>query len=38
MSFQRLQKIDAMFNEEVDKNHVPGIVALIAGKGKVVFH
>ena len=38
MSAERLDKIDAMLTEEVQEGHIPGVVALIARKGKIVFH
>ncbi|MGB3143773.1 MAG: serine hydrolase domain-containing protein [Maribacter sp.] len=38
MSEERLDKIDAMLTEEVTEGHIPGAVALIARKGKIVFH
>lgn len=38
MLSERLEKIDSMCRKEVEKGHVPGIVALIARKGKVVFY
>ena len=38
MSAERLDKIDAMLTEEVKEGHIPGAVALIARKGKIVFH
>lgn len=38
MSEERLKKIDAMCRESVEKGEVPGIVALIARNGKIVFH
>ena len=38
MSAERLDKIDAMLTEEVNEGHIPGAVALIARKGKIVFH
>ena len=38
MSAARLDKIDAMLTEEVDQGRIPGAVALIARKGKIVFH
>ncbi len=37
MSAERLDKIDAMLTEEVQEGHIPGVVALIARKGKIVF-
>jgi CubicO group peptidase (beta-lactamase class C family) len=38
MSSERLSKIDAMISEEVKNGTIPGAVALIARKGKIVFH
>ncbi|MCC5932171.1 MAG: beta-lactamase family protein [Cyclobacteriaceae bacterium] len=38
MSEERLKKIDAMCREAIEKGEVPGIVALIARNGKIVFH
>lgn len=38
VSTERLAKIDAMFEEAIEKDAVPGIVALIARKGKIVYH
>lgn len=38
MSPERLSKIDAMIAEEVNNGSIPGAVALIARKGKIVFH
>ena len=38
MSPERLSKIDAMIAEEVKNGSIPGAVALIARKGKIVFH
>jgi len=38
MSPERLAKIDAMFNETVGQNKIPGAVALIARNGKIVLH
>ncbi len=38
ISEERLAKIDAMCKEAIKENQVPGIVALIARKGKIVFH
>lgn len=38
MSQERLDRIDAMCREAVDKDQVPGIVALVARRGKIVFH
>ena len=38
MSQQRLAKIDAMLNQAVTDNSIPGAVALIARNGKIIFH
>ena len=38
MSSERLQRIDQMCREAVANDDLPGIVALVARKGKVVFH
>ncbi len=38
VSEERLARIDAMLKEAVDKNQIPGVVALIARNGKTVFH
>lgn len=38
MSPERLNRIDAMCLEAVQSGNLPGIVALVARKGKVVFH
>ncbi|MFH6602727.1 serine hydrolase domain-containing protein [Maribacter algicola] len=38
MSPERLGKIDGMLQEAVDQNKIPGVVALIARNGKIVFH
>lgn len=38
MSAERLARIDAMLSEVVSNSDLPGIVALIAKNGKVVFH
>ncbi len=37
MSPERLARIDAMAQEALDDNNVPGIVALVARKGKIVY-
>lgn len=34
----RLARVDAMLEEAIQQNKVPGIVALVARKGKIVFH
>jgi CubicO group peptidase (beta-lactamase class C family) len=38
MSAERLDRIDAMCREAVKNGEVPGIVALVARHGKIVFH
>ena len=38
MSSERLQRIDQMCREAIANDDLPGIVALVARKGKVVFH
>ncbi|WKN42421.1 serine hydrolase domain-containing protein [Tunicatimonas pelagia] len=38
MSAERLARIDAMAKEAVEDNEVPGLVALVARKGKIVYH
>lgn len=38
MSAERLVKIDEMFKTEVTQKNLPGIVALIARNGKIVFY
>ena len=38
LSTERLNKIDVMLKEAVSNSDVPGIVALIARNGKIVFH
>lgn len=38
MSPERLTRIDNMLQEAVDNGDLPGIVALVARKGKIVFH
>ncbi len=38
MSAERLAKIDKMLSEEVSSGNIPGAVALIARKGKIVLH
>ncbi|MCJ7465983.1 MAG: beta-lactamase family protein [Maribacter sp.] len=37
MSVERLNRIDAMLQKAVDDKQVPGVVALIARNGKIVF-
>ncbi len=38
VSEKRLARIDAMLKEAVDKNQIPGVVALISRNGKTIFH
>ncbi|WP_162054364.1 serine hydrolase domain-containing protein [Pontibacter pamirensis] len=38
MSAERLQRLDRVLQEYVDKNYIPGAVALIARNGKVVYY
>jgi len=38
MSAKRLSRIDQMCQEEIDNENLPGIVALVARNGKIVFH
>ncbi|MFC3878630.1 serine hydrolase domain-containing protein [Algoriphagus namhaensis] len=38
MSQERLDRIDAMLDETVASNQVPGLVALIMQNGKIVYH
>lgn len=38
MSTERLQRIDDALREAVDEGEIPGVVALIARNGKIVFH
>jgi len=38
MSQERLSLIDKMCQEAVDKSELPGIVALVARRGKIVYH
>lgn len=38
MSGERLARIDAMCRDAVAEGQVPGIVALVARKGKIIFH
>ena len=38
MSSERLARIDAMLQSNVDRGNLPGVVALIARNGKIVFH
>jgi len=38
ISSQRLARLDTMCNNVISKNQVPGIVVLVARKGKIVYH
>ncbi len=38
MSQNRLDKIDSMLLQSIEDEHLPGLVALIARNGKIVFH
>jgi CubicO group peptidase (beta-lactamase class C family) len=38
VSPERLARIDAMLKNAVDRGNIPGVVALIARNGKIVFH
>ena len=38
MSEERLARIDAMLTEAINKNSIPGAVALVARNGKIVYH
>lgn len=38
MSIERLNRIDTMCIEAIKENQVPGIVALVARKGKIVYY
>jgi CubicO group peptidase (beta-lactamase class C family) len=38
MSPERLSKIDAMLQQHITDNELPGVVALIARNGKIIFH
>lgn len=38
VSAERLARIDAMCNEAVKSGSIPGVVALVARHGKIVFH
>lgn len=38
MSEDRLQRIDVMINESIEKDQIPGAVALVARNGKIVYH
>ena len=37
MSYERLSRIDAMLNESLARNEIPGAVALVARNGKIVY-
>ncbi len=38
MSTERIERIDAVLQAAVEENQVPGVVALIARNGKIVYH
>ncbi len=38
MSMERLRRIDAMCKEDMQDGDLPGVVVLVARKGKIVFH
>lgn len=38
LSVERVARIDAMCQKAIADNEVPGIVALVARKGKIIFH
>lgn len=38
MSEERLRRIDHMINEAIEKDQIPGAVALVARHGKIVYH
>src|SRR5690625_554372 len=38
MSSERLARIDSMCEAVISENQVPGMVALVARKGKIVYH
>ncbi len=38
MSSERLARIDNMLQESIEKNEIPGAVALVARNGKIVYH
>jgi CubicO group peptidase (beta-lactamase class C family) len=38
MSLQRLQRIDNIVNEYIDKSYLSGVVVLVARNGKIVYH
>ena len=35
---ERLKKLDAMLEEAIQKDEIPGLVALVARNGKIVYH
>ncbi len=38
MSSERLARIDAMLQKKIDQGVIPGVVALVARNGKIVYH
>ncbi len=38
MSAERLARIDAMAKEAIEDNKIPGLVALVARRGKIIYH
>ncbi len=38
MSLERLKRLDAICNDAVKKGQIPGIVALVARRGKIVYY
>ncbi|WP_304517613.1 serine hydrolase domain-containing protein [Cecembia rubra] len=38
ISAERLKKLDAMLEESVNNGEIPGLVALVARNGKIVYH
>lgn len=38
ISPERLKKLDAMLEEAIQNNEIPGLVALVARNGKIVYH
>jgi len=38
MSEERLERIDAMLEEAIEQDQIPGAVALVARNGKIVYH
>ena len=38
ISPERLKKLDAMLEEAIQKDEIPGLVALVARNGKIVYH